>query len=355
MTFRSLWERLWKSGGVTGSSGYRNDGEWRRSPGRRTAFGCGRPMASEPKHWLEATDRPDRSDEPFGRWILDHSERLWKPLVYSAAYLAVIAVAEVLVVQYLFSLPPSPAPIIVGLITFAVYANDRLVDLESDSVSNPYRTAFVRQYRAPLYVLAALAYGTAVALSAVGGPVAFTLALLPGAAWVLYAVNPKLAVEIPFQRLKERLVVNSLLVAVAWSVTVVFLPLAFAGRALTPAVGAVFAYFVLATFVNTEVANVGDIESDREAGVATLPTVLGVRRTRHALYGIILLAATGLGYATVDGHLTGRAAVALGVGLVCLTGIVACLGRVERETLLTVAAECTRLPVFALITVPVFL
>lgn len=312
-------------------------------------------MASKPQQWLETTDRADRSGGRFGSWVLARSELIWKPLVYSSAYLALIAVAEVLIVQYLFSLPPSPAPIIVGLITFAVYANDRLVDLESDASSSPYRTAFVRQYRGPLYVLAALAYGLAVALSALGGPIASALALLPGVAWVLYALNLRLTVGIPFQRLKERLIVNSLLVAAAWSLTVVFLPLAFAGLGLTPAVGSIFVYFVLATFVNTEIANVGDVESDREADVATLPTVLGVRRTRHALYGVVLLAATGLGYAALVGHLTGRAAGALGIGLVCLTGVIACLGRVEQEALLAVAAECTRLPAFALLAVPVFL
>jgi len=310
-------------------------------------------MASEPQRWLETANRTDLSDG-FVRWVLAHGERVWKPLVYSSAYLAVIAVAEVLLVRHLFGLPPSPAPIIVGLITFAVYANDRLVDLESDAVSDPHRTAFVRQYRGPLYVLAAIAYGLAVALSALGGPVAFALALLPGGAWVLYAIELRLAVDVPFWRLKERLFVNSLLVAVAWSLAVVGLPLAFAGRALSPSVGVVFAYFVLATFVNTEIANAGDVESDRTADVATLPVVLGVGRTRRVLYGIVLLAATALGYAVVDGHLTAVVAAVLSVGLVFLAGVVACLGRVKRETLLTVGAECTRLPVFALLAAPVF-
>jgi len=310
-------------------------------------------MASEPQRWLETGDRTDLSDG-FLRWALAHGERVWKPLVYSSAYLAVIAVAEVLLVEHLFGLPPSPAPIIVGFVTFAVYANDRLVDLESDAISDPRRTAFVRQYRGPLYVLAAVAYGLAVALSALGGPAAFALALLPGGAWILYAIELRLTVDVPVWRLKERLFVNSLLVAVAWSLAVVGLPLAFAGRALSPSVGIVFAYFVLATFVNTEIANVGDVESDRVADVATLPVVLGVRRTRHVLYGIVLLAAIALGYAVVDGHLTAVVAAVLSVGLVFLAGIVACLGRVTRETLLTVGAECTRLPVFALLATPVF-
>lgn len=354
MTFRPLWERLWKSGDETGSSGYRNGEERWRPLGRWTAFGYGKPMASEPKHWLQTGERPDYSEGPFGSRVLARSELVWKPLVYSSAYLALIAGAEVLIVQYLFSLPPSPTPVIVGLITFAVYANDRLVDLESDTASNPYRTAFVRQYQTTLYVLAALAYGLAIALSALGGPVAFALALLPGAAWILYAVNPKLAVEIPFQRLKERLIVNSLLVAVAWSVTIVYLPLAFASRALTPSVGVVFVYFMIGAFVSAEVANVGDIEADRAAGVATLPVVIGVRRTRQVLYGIVLLAAAVLGYAAVGGHLAAATAAALSVGLVCLIGVVACLGRVNRETLLTICAESPRLPVLVLLAAPGF-
>nr|WP_241175401.1 UbiA family prenyltransferase [Natronolimnobius sp. AArcel1] len=248
----------------------------------------------------------------------------------------------------LLSLPLSPAPIVVGLITFTIYTNDRLLDLESDAASNPQRTAFVRRYRHPLYVLSALAYGLAVALAALGGPLAFGLTLFPGVVWVLYAMDWISTSSLPIQRLKDVLFVNSTLVATAWSLTIVLLPVAYANATVTPAAGVIFGYFVLATFVNTEIANVRDIKSDRARGVSTLPTVLSVTRTRHALYGITLLTGSILGYGVIEGYVTAMAAGVLSVGLVCLLGVTGAIGRID-ERWLSISAECTRLPVFALL------
>ncbi|MFB6298062.1 MAG: UbiA family prenyltransferase [Salinirussus sp.] len=280
-----------------------------------------------------------------------HGERVRAVLFYSSAYLAVIAAAEVLLVQLLLSLPPSPAPLVVGLVTFAVYANDRLAEPESDALSNPDRTAFVRRHGRLLYVLAALAYGLAVALSVLGGPVAFALALLPGVAWLGYAVGWDPIERSSVGRIKEVLFVNSVLVAAAWSLTVVCLPVAFADAGFGPATGVLVAYFLLATFVNAEVANAGDVETDREIGAATLPVVLGVGRARQVLYGVTLVVAGVLGAAVAVGYLRTGTALALAVGLVSLAAVVGCLGRTDRNGLLTVAAECTRLPVLAVVVI----
>jgi len=86
-------------------------------------------------------------------------------------------------------LPPSPAAVVVGLVVFAVYTNDRLADVDTDVMSNPGQAAFVRRHRDVLYVLASIAYGLAVALSVLGGPIALAVALLPGVFWVCYATN----------------------------------------------------------------------------------------------------------------------------------------------------------------------
>lgn len=310
-------------------------------------------MASKSQDWVGPTSRTESTKNRVSSWVLVQGKRVLKSLVYSSAYLAIIAMVEVLIVSYLLSLPPSPAPIVVGLITFAVYANDRLVDLESDAASNPYRTAFVRRYQNVLYVFAAIAYGLAVALSVYGGPIAFGLVLIPAIVWVLYAIEWVPSTNTSFQRLKDLLIVDSVIIAIAWSLAIVGLPLAFANAAVNPTVGIIFLYFVLATIVNTEIANVSDIQTDKEAGVATMPVVFGVRRTRQALYGVILLAVVTLGYAVFNGFLTGRYAAILSVGLACLTVVTVCLNRIEQGTLLTIAAECTRLPVFVLLAIPI--
>lgn len=269
-----------------------------------------------------------------------YGEPIGDVLVYSSAYLAFITLAQVAIVMTLLSLPPSPAPIVGGLVTFAVYANDRIADVEADAPTDPAQAAFVRRHEDRLYTLAAIAYGLAVALSVLGGPLALAITILPGVFWVVYALEwiPDVGVEI--SRLKELLIVNSTVVALAWALSLTFLPLAYADMGVTPAAAVVFAYFFLGTFVSTEIPNVPDVDSDRAVGVRTMPLVFGVPRTRQALYAIDLVAIGLVGYAAAAGYLAVAPAAALVVGLVYSLGVVAFVGRSDAHRLLTIGAEC---------------
>ncbi len=271
-------------------------------------------------------------------------ERLRNALLYSSTYLALVAAAEVALVMIVLSLPVNLSPLVVGLVTFAVYVNDRLADLETDAAVAPNRTAFVRRHQRVLYVAGALAYGVAVAVAVTGGPLAFGLTLLPGAFWVLYALDYFAALGSRVRRLKEVLIVNSAVVALAWSVTIVGMPMAFTNAPVTPTAGVLFGYLFLATFVNAEIPNVPDVESDASAGVATLPVVVGVRRTRQSLYGVALLTLGLLAYAFLQGFLSTAATLALAVGIGCLLGTVAFLGRSDAERRLALSAELSRVP-----------
>jgi 4-hydroxybenzoate polyprenyltransferase len=142
------------------------------------------------------------------------------------------------------------------------------------------------------------------------------------------------------------LVVNSAVVALAWATTLTALPVAFTGAAVTPATGVVFAYFLLRSFVYTEIPNVGDVEADRAIDVATLPVAFGVPATRRALYGVDLLTA-GLVVAAVSaGVLHAGLAVALGVGVAYSLVVTGLLGRVDNDAL-ALASECEYLVVAA--------
>jgi 4-hydroxybenzoate polyprenyltransferase len=247
--------------------------------------------------------------------------------------------------MYILSLPLSPAPLVGALVTFAIYANDRIVDTESDSVSNPDRTAFVQRYQSELYVLAAVAYGLGVAVAALGGALAFGLTVLPGLLWVAYAVEWIQVNTVQVTRLKEIPVLNSALVAIAWAVPVVVLPVAFADATLTPTAGLLVLYFGFATLVNTEIANIRDVESDRASGVATMPTIVGVERTRTTLYTLSLGTLVVLCGGVVSGIVTVLSAAVLSIGVVCLVGILSLVERISNERLLALGAECTPVPV----------
>ena len=267
-------------------------------------------------------------------------ESIGNALVYSSAYLAFVAMVYVAIVMVLLDLPPNLAPVVGGLVTFAIYANDRLVDVDDDAVTNPRRTVFVRRHSDELYALAAVAYGIAVALSVLGGPITLVVTLMPGIFWVAYAMDWMPEVWFHVRRLKQVFVVNSALVAFAWAASAILLPVGYTGATLTTATGFVFAYFFLRSFTNSEIPNVRDVDADRAIGVATLPVVLGVGRTRRVLFGIDVLTAAIVGYAGLAGYLPALPTVALLVGVGYSLVVTSLVGRVEANGLLAIAAEC---------------
>lgn len=242
------------------------------------------------------------------------------------------------------------APGVAGLVTFAIYANDRLVDIEPDQLSNPARAGFVLRHQDALYVLGAVAYGLATALSLFGGPVAFALVVLPGLVWIAYA-REWFPTNWTASRLKDILVVNSVVVAAAWAIPVVVVPVAFADASFGPTAVVLLVYFFLGTFVNVEIANIRDLPSDARNGVRTLPVVYGVARTRQALSVLTTLAVGVLVLASVTGYLSVLDTAVLAVGPLASYGVIALIGRVDRSDSLSVLAESSRLPVFVLLIV----
>lgn len=281
--------------------------------------------------------------------IVHAGTRIKDVLTYSSAYLVFIAMIEVLTVHLVLSLPLSPAPAVVGLVTFAVYAGDRIADADSDALSTPERSAFVTRHREALSLLTAGAYGVAIALAITGGPLALAITLLPGGFWILYASDWFPTFGRRFKRLKRVLVVNSTMVASAWAIAVVGLPLAFADAAITPLSVVVFVYFLVDTFVNTEIPNVRDMEADAADGVSTLPVVFGIRRTRHALYGLDLFLVAFVALTLVFGPLTVALAGAILVGLGYALVLAWFVGRTDAPGRLAIAGETKHLVVFALL------
>lgn len=288
------------------------------------------------------TSKPGRRSRALG-WLVSGlvalGGRAWTVLVYSSVYLGVITMAQVAIAMTLLDLPPSPAPVVGGLVTFAIYANDRIADADTDAVSNPRQARFVRAHGDRLYQVAAVAYGVAVALSVLGGPIAFAITIFPAVVWILYGTELVAEFGVPVGRLKEVFLVNSLVVASAWALSVTLLPMAYAGASLSPTALVVFAYFLLGTFVATEIPNVRDVRGDRRIGVSTLPVVLGVTRTRQVLYLVEGLVALLVVVGVYAGDLGGPLGVALLIGVAYSLGVIALLGRVEGYDLLTIAAE----------------
>ncbi len=308
-----------------------------------------------------------------------------------APFVAAVAAVETLIAIVLLGVPLSPAPVVVALVAFAVYTIDHVADADADTRSTPTRAILAYRYGDQLMVAAALAYGIAVALSVLGGPFALVITLLPGVFWVLYAsdwlptlggVTAEAAGEPPLggredgfryrlPRVKDVLVLNSLLVAFGWAVAVTVIPVAFAsgngGSIATvgtggtagvasgavaggaPLVAVVFGYFLLRSFVDTELPNVRDVEADATVGVATLPVVYGVVSTRRALYAVDVATAALVTAAAVTGLVAVPVAGALLVGVGVSIGVTALAGRIDDPAVLGVAPDCSYFLVGALL------
>ncbi|SEK33655.1 4-hydroxybenzoate polyprenyltransferase [Haloferax larsenii] len=299
----------------------------------------GKYMSGEAKEVAGGVSNRAPSQTESTQWFTNPAEGVITAFRYSSAYLAVIAMVQVLLVTTALSLETTLAPAVVGLVTFAVYVGDRIADADTDAATNPERTAFIKRYERVLQHAVSLSYGLAIALAVLGGPVALAITLLPGVFWILYASEWLPSVTSHFRRLKDVLLVNSFVVAFAWALTLTVLPLAFADAPFTPAAAVMFVYFFLGIFVNVEIPNVRDAAGDSEIGVETLPVVLGVHRTRHVLLGVDALTASVLVAAAVTGVLDAMFVGALLLGLAFSLTVTSLVGRTTKEELLTIAAE----------------
>lgn len=287
-----------------------------------------------------------------------YSRSVYESFIYTSLYLAGIAVAESFIVIIFLDLPLSLAPIVIGLLVFSVYVNDQLIDLENDDILNPRERDYIGQHKDVLYVFASVSYGLALSLSVWGGLLAFAIALIPGIAWIFYASDIFSDITswigIPLSQVKEVFFLNTTLVAVAWAVTLLFIPIGFGGFVAGPSVFVVFSYFFLRVFKNTEISNVPDRASDLDHGISTLPTMFGVTRTRWVLHGIDVLTAALLLFALTEGYLPALLSIALFAGLLYSTGVVALIEKYRNRGILTRLAEYEYLVVFGALVLILF-
>jgi 4-hydroxybenzoate polyprenyltransferase len=235
---------------------------------------------------------------------IPHGDRIVDVLLHASVLDGIVAALKVLTVTILLDLAVTPAVAVGGLVGFAIYASNKLVD-DEDEINAPERAAFVDAYRRELAVATAAAVVLALALAATAGTLAFALTVLPGVAAIAYSVELPLTDD----RLKDVLGVNNLLVSVSWALPVVALPIVWADGSVTPTAAIVFAFYLAQTVVAFEVRNVRDVPGDRDEGVATVPVVFGIQATRTLLYTIdavaiacyVAAATTGLLHTAVAG------------------------------------------------------
>ncbi|MFC4359088.1 UbiA family prenyltransferase [Halobium salinum] len=232
-------------------------------------------------------------------WLTAHGGRAGDLLLQSKVVVAVAAMVKVATVMAVLSVPANAAPVIAFLVTFSIYVHNDLTDLEEDSINDPDGVRFVKRWSGHLELAATMSYALALGLALLGGPLALLLTLFPGVVGALYSKD--LIRVGSARRLKEVLVVNTTVVAVAWAAVVALLPLAYAGLPIRAGGVLMFLVFVLRTFIAGELLNIRDVSGDAAAGVSTLPLAIGAGRTRLVLYALDALTLGLLAAAAVEG------------------------------------------------------
>lgn len=241
-------------------------------------------------------------------------------LVHTSTVDAAVAAAKVLTVVLLVDLALSPAIAVGGLMAFAIYASNKLVDAE-DEMNAPARARFVARYRRELAAATGVATVLALGLAATAGPLALALTLLPAVAAVAYSVR----LPVVDRRLKDVLGASTLLVAVSWALPTVALPIVWVDGAFTATAGVAFAFYLVQTAVAFEVRNVRDVAGDRAEGVRTLPVVFGTASTRRFLYAVDATALALYAAATAAGVLPLAVGVVFGVATLASVGVTRCV------------------------------
>jgi 4-hydroxybenzoate polyprenyltransferase len=207
---------------------------------------------------------------------------------YSRLLVVVSAGSQALLVAEILYTVLTPVLIFTSL-TFGLYTFDRLADRHADAKSHPERSVFYDRYSILLWVavVASLSFATLFAL----WTDVYVLAVLCISSLSVYLYTE----GIGGYRIKDVFPVNTLWIGVTRGITIGLLFLTTTTAAIAD-VGIVAGYLTIKGSKRSEISNFKDINSDRSAGVDTLPTLLGVERAKRVIHGVTILELSYVGF-----------------------------------------------------------
>jgi 4-hydroxybenzoate polyprenyltransferase len=172
-----------------------------------------------------------------------------------------------------------------SMITFSVYNLNRKTDEAEDALNHEHRFRITKKFERPLFVAALAAYLIALIISAFYGAPAFSVAILPLISGIFYSV-PILPRWSRYRRLKEIPVMKNVVVSISWALSASLLPVFMTASVPGTATLIVFLFTFAWTFIASTLPDIRDRAGDSATGVATIPVLIGVARTRFLLTGI---------------------------------------------------------------------
>jgi 4-hydroxybenzoate polyprenyltransferase len=192
---------------------------------------------------------------------------------------------------------------VVGLLSYATYALNRVTDVHEDFISHTERVFFAKEYGKIMVTSAILAYFIVFMFLYPLGNTALLLAVLPLVAGLLYGVKwmPHGLLR-GYKRLKEILVIKNTLIALVWAVVVVGLGVVYGRLDINITVVSVFAFVLVKVLINTIVFDIRDVEGDKRKNITTIPHIVGIEQTKkllmvlNVLLGICVVIAVMIGW-----------------------------------------------------------
>jgi 4-hydroxybenzoate polyprenyltransferase len=164
-----------------------------------------------------------------------------------------------------------------------IYNLNRITDTTEDRINVPKRIDFVRKWGQMFMTAGTLMLIAAISIALMTSFGSFLIIMSQLAISVLYSIF----------RLKKRYILKNLVVAFAWGMTPVMVGAYF--NLLDIRIMAISIFFLVEFFINTVIFDIKDVKGDYLYKIRTLPTVIGIKNTKHACLiinifsGLILL------------------------------------------------------------------
>lgn len=220
--------------------------------------------------------------EAFATWV----RRFWEFILYSSLFLGAAAAGMACTSCFIQGIPYTiSVAAVLSLIVFSVYNLNRKTDEAEDALNHERRYRVTKTFEKHLFAAAIAAYGIALAITALHGTGAVLIAIIPVMSGIAYSV-PLLPKGWKYRRIKEIPVTKNLVVAGAWAASFSLLPVYMTKS--TPGIGSVIVFlFIFSwTFVGSVLPDIRDRIGDSATGVATIPVLIGVNKSRWLLTGV---------------------------------------------------------------------
>jgi len=204
-------------------------------------------------------------------------------LLYSSLFLGAAAVGMAYTSCFIQGISwSSHIAVVMFLIVFSVYNLNRKTDEAEDALNHERRFRITKKFERHFFIAALGAYFIALIIAAFHGIAAVCVVMIPLISGIFYSV-PILPKWCGYRRLKEIPVMKNLVVSISWALAFSLVPV-YLGASAPGAISMVVFLFIFCwTFVASVLPDIRDRSGDFATGVATIPVLVGVARSRVIL------------------------------------------------------------------------